>query len=97
MTFGLAVSVQNKLPDGGWVNVLTFVEHEFVMPLKPVTMSVKVREPVILLKVREPLVETEPASVSVADDALFEFHVTVVEPLNGTREGFAEIEQLGAC
>jgi len=95
--FGLAVSVQNKLPDGGCVNVLTLVVHEFVVPLKPVTTSVKVRDPLMLLKVREPLVDTNPASVSVADAAFVEFQVTVVEPLNGTSVGLAEMVQLGAC
>lgn len=53
--------------------------------------------PVMFENVREPLVDTEPASVSVADVALFEFHVTVVEPPKFTVLGFAKMEQLGVC
>jgi len=68
---------------------------QVALPPGPLTVSVNVLLFVMLPKVKEPLVPTGPASVNVADVALFELQFTVVEPPNGTFVGFAEIVQLG--
>lgn len=91
---GLAVMVQNGVCVCGCT--FTTVEQVLVPPL-PETVRMYVLVVVRPLKVYEPFNATEPTSVSDAEVAFVELHVSVVLPPEVTEVGLAVRVHDGVC